>query len=39
MKVCDVHNIPLATNPATGELCVAAFAYADQGDQALAGAR
>ena len=31
MKVCDVHNIPLATNPATAELCMAAFAYADGG--------
>ncbi len=24
MKVCDVHNIPLATNPATAELCLGA---------------
>ena len=39
MKVCDVHNIPLATNPATGELCVAAFAYADRGSAALAVTR
>ena len=39
MKVCDVHNIPLATNPATAELCVAAFAYADQGESAFVGTR
>ena len=39
MKVCDVHNIPLATNPATGELCVAAFAYAEQGGATFAGTR
>lgn len=26
MKVCDVHDIPLATNPATAELCLAAIA-------------
>ena len=24
MKVCDVHNVPLATNPATAELCLGA---------------
>ena len=34
-----MHNIPLATNPATGELCVAAFAYADHGSAALAVTR
>ena len=26
MKVCDVHDVPLATNPATAELCLGAFA-------------
>lgn len=30
MKVCDVHDVPLATNPATAELCLASFAYADR---------
>ena len=35
MKVCDVHNVPLATNPATAELCVAAFATTDIAPLAL----
>jgi methylglyoxal synthase len=26
MKVCDVHDVPLATNPATAELCLDAIA-------------
>ncbi|MGA0122348.1 MAG: methylglyoxal synthase [Gaiellales bacterium] len=26
MKVCDVHDTPLATNPATAELCLGALA-------------
>ena len=25
MRLCDVHNIPLATNPATAELCIRSF--------------
>jgi methylglyoxal synthase len=25
MRLCDVHNIPLATNPASGELCLKAL--------------
>ncbi len=25
MKVCDVHDVPLATNPATAELCLGAL--------------
>ncbi len=29
MKVCDVHDIPLATNPATAELCLSACTAAD----------
>lgn len=28
MKVCDVHNVPLATNPATAELCLGAIGLA-----------
>ena len=28
MRICDVHNIPLATNPATAELLLAAKANA-----------
>ena len=28
MKVCDVHDTPLATNPATAELCLGALARA-----------
>lgn len=30
MKVCDVHDVPLATNPATAELCLGAIALSHQ---------
>jgi methylglyoxal synthase len=25
MRICDVHNIPIATNPATAQLLIDAF--------------
>ncbi|MGK7395879.1 MAG: methylglyoxal synthase [Candidatus Cyclobacteriaceae bacterium M3_2C_046] len=28
MRICDVHNIPLATNPATAELMLSGWPYA-----------
>lgn len=30
MRICDVHNVPLATNPATAELVLIALAAANQ---------
>lgn len=30
MKVCDVHDVPLATNPATAELCLGALGLAER---------
>ena len=36
MKVCDVHDTPLATNPATAELCIGALAGRDAAARPLA---
>lgn len=39
MKVCDVHDTPLATNPATAELCLGALARGGaRRERAAAGA-
>ena len=35
MKVCDVHDVPLATNPATAELCLDAFTTSERPELVL----